>query len=105
MAKLRFVTNHARVLVCIAREPGIRLRHVALHTGLTERAVWMIVGDLCEEGYLTKHRLGARNFYEVHPELPLRGGADGEGEGEGPEVGRLLALLGARGEREGEQVA
>lgn len=55
----------------------------------------MIVGDLCEAGYLTRHRLGARNFYEVHPERPLRGL-----DADQPDVGSLLALAGGR---EGEQ--
>jgi hypothetical protein len=55
----------------------------------------MIVGDLCEAGYLTRHRLGARNFYEVHPEPPLRGL-----DADQPDVGSLLALAGGR---EGEQ--
>jgi hypothetical protein len=86
----------------LAREPGTRRRDVARQTGLTERAVTMIVGDLCEAGYLTRHRLRARNFYEVHPELPLRGV---DAEGEAPQVGTLLALLGERGGRQGEEAA
>jgi DNA-binding Lrp family transcriptional regulator len=85
------------VLVCIARDPGTRLRDISQKTGLTERAVSMIVGDLCEAGYLTRHRLGARNFYEVHPEPPLRGL-----DADQPDVGSLLALAGQR-RREGEQ--
>ena len=30
------------------------------------------MSDLVEGGYLTRHRVGRRNFYEVHPEVPLR---------------------------------
>jgi predicted transcriptional regulator len=66
-----FLTNHARVLACVAREPGIRLRDLAAQLDLTERGAHRILCELIETGYLTKHRIGRRNFYEVHPELPL----------------------------------
>ena len=66
------LTNHAHALLCIAREPGIRLREVAQCVGVTERAAHRIVCELEKEGYLTRHRVGRRNFYEVHAELPLR---------------------------------
>jgi DNA-binding MarR family transcriptional regulator len=68
----RFVTNHARVLEAIARDPAIRLRDVALIVGVTERTAAQIVDDLVQAGYLTKTREGRRNRYEVHDELPLR---------------------------------
>ena len=67
-----FLTNHAVVLICIARDKRTRLRDIADCAGITERAAQSLVGDLCEAGYITRHRLGTRNFYEVHPELPLR---------------------------------
>jgi len=89
-----FLTNHARVLLCIARDPGTRLRDIAVRVDLTERATHGLVSELCEEGYLTKHRLGARNFAELHPELPLRGADEGDHQ-----VGELLALLLDRGAR------
>ena len=72
MAHWTFLTNHARVLVCVAREPGVRLREIADCARITERAAHRIVSELEEDGYLTRHRVGARNFYEVHPDLPLR---------------------------------
>src|SRR3954466_12467596 len=68
----RFVTNHAHVLACIAADPGTRLRDIAATVGITERAVGQIVGELEQAGYLTKTRVGRRNRYEVHGELPLR---------------------------------
>jgi hypothetical protein len=68
----RFVTNHARVLETIARDPTIRLRDVALIVGITERTAAQIVDDFVRAGYLTKTREGRRNRYEVHRELPLR---------------------------------
>src|SRR5215213_1163445 len=68
----RFVTNHAHVLACIAADPGTRLRDIAATVGITERTVAQIVGELEQAGYLTKTRVGRRNSYEVHDELPLR---------------------------------
>ena len=68
----RFVTNHAHVLTCIAANPSVRLRDIALTVGITERAVGQIISELEQAGYLTKTRVGRRNRYEVHDELPLR---------------------------------
>ena len=68
----RFVTNHAHVLACIAADPTTRLRDIAATVGITERAVGQIVSELEQAGYLTKTRVGRRNEYEVHGELPLR---------------------------------
>jgi Winged helix-turn-helix DNA-binding len=68
----RFVTNHGHVLGCIAADPRARLRDIAATVGITERAVGQIVGELEQAGYLSKTRVGRRNQYEVHSELPLR---------------------------------
>ena len=68
----RFVTNHAHVLECVYAEPESRLRDIADHVGITERAVASIVADLEAAGYVTKTRDGRRNTYEVHAALPLR---------------------------------
>lgn len=67
-----FLSNHGHVLLCIAREPEIRLRDVATRVGITERAVQRIVADLEHGGYLSRAREGRRNRYELHPERPLR---------------------------------
>jgi DNA-binding transcriptional ArsR family regulator len=67
-----FLTNHAHVLLCIAKDPAARVRDLAAQVGITERAVQRIVAELEEAGYLTKHRDGRRNQYEVHDALPLR---------------------------------
>ena len=83
-----FLTNHARALVCIARDPGARLRDVAECLDVTERAAHRIVSDLVDGGYLTRHRLGLRSYYEVHPERPLRHSAEQDRE-----VGDLLRAL------------
>lgn len=62
----KFLTNHAHVLVSVARTPGARVRDIADSVGITERAALRLVHDLEKDGYLTRHRVGARNFYEVH---------------------------------------
>lgn len=67
-----FLSNHALALLCVVRTPGMRLRDIAQEVGITERAAHRIMSDLVEGGYLTRHRVGRRNFYEVHPHVPLR---------------------------------
>ncbi len=67
-----FLSNHAHVLLLIAKDPEIRLRDVADQVGITERAVQRIVSDLEGGRYIERERNGRRNHYRVHPELPLR---------------------------------
>lgn len=67
-----FLTNHAHVLLCIAREPEVRMREVASLVGITERAVQRIVADLEAAGYVDRSRQGRRNRYEIRQDLPLR---------------------------------
>ena len=67
-----FLTNHAHVLLCLAREPELRLRDVAERVGVTERAVQRIVADLEDGGYLIRHRTGRQNEYEIAGEGPMR---------------------------------
>lgn len=67
-----FLTNHAHVLICIARDPQARIRDVAQRVGITERAVQRVVVDLEEAGYVSHEREGRRNVYRVRPQLPLR---------------------------------
>ena len=67
-----FLTNHAHVLLCIAGEPEIVMRDVALRVGITERAVQRIVSELEQAGYLGRQRDGRRNRYSVRRDLPLR---------------------------------
>ena len=68
---LPLLTNHGHVLLCVARNPSIRVREIGDCVGVTERAAHRIVGDLEREGYLTRKRVGRRNLYEVRMELPL----------------------------------
>jgi DNA-binding transcriptional ArsR family regulator len=67
-----FLTNHAHVLVSVARDPGIRLREIAANVGITERAAHRILSELVDQGYVVRERQGRRNHYQVKTELPLR---------------------------------
>jgi hypothetical protein len=72
MAEWSFLTNHARALVCIARDPGVRLREIADVLGVTERRAFGIVNDLAEAGYVVKAKDGRRNRYRIQHHLSLR---------------------------------
>ncbi len=72
MGAWSFLTNHAHVLLCLAADPHIRLRDIADNVGVTEGAAHRIVSDLVENGYVSKRRVGRRNYYEVHADAPLR---------------------------------
>jgi DNA-binding IclR family transcriptional regulator len=72
MAEWSFLTNHARVLVCIAHDPGARLRDIAATLGITERSAYSIVTDLTDGGYVVKEKDGRRNRYQIQAHLPLR---------------------------------
>jgi predicted transcriptional regulator len=67
-----FLTNHTHVLICILRNPDMRMREVAQIVGITERAVQRIVNELAEEGYVEIRKEGRRNMYVPHLEQPLR---------------------------------
>jgi DNA-binding Lrp family transcriptional regulator len=69
--KWSFFTNHARVLICIARAPDIRLREIGDTVGITERAAHRIVNELADAGYVNRERIGRRNRYTVQSSLPL----------------------------------
>ena len=83
-----FLTSHARVLLCIAHDPGVRLRDIAASLGVTERSAYGIVTDLAEAGYVVKQKEGRRNRYQVQEHLPLP-----ESTGRERTVGEVLALL------------
>ncbi|MFE4633593.1 helix-turn-helix transcriptional regulator [Streptomyces sp. NPDC056773] len=75
-----FVTNHARILAMILRDPEIRLRDMAETCQVTERAAQAIVKDLENAGYLTRGRHGRRNHYAVTPGTLFRHPAEGHHE-------------------------
>jgi DNA-binding IscR family transcriptional regulator len=66
-----FLSNHGRVLLCIARDPTIRLREIGERVGVTERAAHRIVSELSDAGYITRERRGRRNHYAIRHDLPL----------------------------------
>ncbi|HEX6195355.1 MAG TPA: helix-turn-helix domain-containing protein [Jiangellaceae bacterium] len=66
-----FLTNHALALLCIAHDPGVRLREIATTLGITERATFGIVTDLVDAGYVVKDKNGRRNSYDVQVDKPL----------------------------------
>ena len=88
MAEWSFLTNHARVLLCIAHDPGARLRDIAASVGITERSAHGIITDLVEAGYVVKQKDGRRNRYRIEEHLPLREPGSRE-----PAIGEVLALL------------
>jgi predicted ArsR family transcriptional regulator len=66
-----FLTRHAQVLLCIADDPGIRLRDIGAQVGITERAAHRIVGELVDAGYISRERRGRRNHYTVRLQATL----------------------------------
>ena len=83
-----FLTNHAQVLLCIAHDPGIRLREIGEAVGITERAAHRIVVELAGAGYISRRRNGRRNHYTIQSHLPLPDPLAGE-----QKIGDLLAIL------------
>ncbi len=88
MVSWGFLTNHARVLLCIARDPGVRLRDIASSLGITERSAHGFVTDLTAAGYVLKQKDGRRNRYQIQAHMPLLEPASQE-----PAIGEVLALL------------
>jgi hypothetical protein len=83
-----FLTNHAGVLLCIAQDPGARLRDIGEAVGITERAAHRIVGELTDAGYVSRRRVGRRNHYTIQAQLPIP-----DPLARGQRVGELLATL------------
>jgi hypothetical protein len=88
MASWSFLTNHGRVLICIARDPGVRLRDIATTLGITERSAYGIVTELTAAGYVVKEKDGRRNRYTIQAHLPV-----GDPFGRERTIGEVLDLL------------
>jgi hypothetical protein len=88
MENWSFLTNHARVLLRIAQDPGARLRDIATAVSITERSAYGIVADLTAAGYVVKHKDGRRNRYQIQAHLRLPEPASQE-----PAIGDVLAIL------------
>ncbi len=95
MSQWTFLTNHAHALVCIARDPELRLRDVAARVGVTERAAQRIVSDLVDAGYLVRQKEGRRNTYRVRADRPLRHPVEHHHH-----IGEILAVLDDRAQGE-----
>ena len=76
------------MLLCIHRDPEVRLRDIAATVGVTERAAQRIVSDLVEEGYVSRERVGRRNRYSLNPSVPMRHPSQRYHE-----IGELLELM------------
>ena len=85
----QFVTNHTQVLLCIARDPDVRLRDIADAVGVTLGSAQRILADLVEAGYVQRDRHGRRNRYLINREAPMLRHAAQEGH----DIGELLDLL------------
>jgi DNA-binding transcriptional regulator PaaX len=72
MGSWSFLTNHAWALLCIARDPDVRVRDLAAMVGVTERSAHAIVTDLVDAGYVVREKDGRRNRYRIQEHLPLR---------------------------------
>jgi predicted transcriptional regulator len=71
MTSWSFLTTHARVLLIIAVDPDIRLRDIATTVDVTERRAHAIVTDLADSGFVTRHRIGRRNRYEIRSQRQI----------------------------------
>ena len=76
------------MLLCLERNPDVRLRDVAETVGITERATQRIVTDLVEAGYVTRQRVGRRNHYVLNRNIRMRHPSQFEHE-----IGELLDVL------------
>jgi hypothetical protein len=83
-----FLTKHGRVMLCIAHDPGVRLRDIAASVGITGRSACGIVTDLAEAGYAVKEKDGSGNRYQIQAHLSLPGPASQQ-----LAIGEVLALL------------
>ena len=88
MVSWTFLTSHARVLLLVAHDPGVRLRDIAASLDITERSAFGIITDLVEAGYVVKEKNGRRNRYHIQGHLPLP-----EPTSQERTVGEVLALL------------
>jgi DNA-binding MarR family transcriptional regulator len=89
MGQWKFLTNHALVLVYLAKHPQITALELATSIGITERAVRKIIADLEAESYISKDKEGRRVNYSVNSKLPFRHQTQQD-----KSINRLLEALG-----------
>jgi predicted ArsR family transcriptional regulator len=84
-----FITNHARLLAYLTKHPTATAQEIAFDAGLSIRAVYKIINDLREGGYVSWQKAGRRNRYLVHTGQPMQRSLE-----KGFRVGDLLAAVG-----------
>ena len=99
MTEWSFITNHGLVLAAIARHPRSTARELGDNVGITERTAHKIILDLEKAGYITKTKVGRKNKYTIHPDMPLAE------EATDAAVGELLVMLGWKRRRQPVAVA
>jgi DNA-binding transcriptional ArsR family regulator len=67
-----FITNHAQVLLALARDPQATVAELAETAQITERSAYRVLADLQQAGYVRRRKVGRHNSYEINPTLPLR---------------------------------
>jgi len=94
MGEWTFLTNHALVLLYLAKHPRITARELSMSIGITERAVRKIIADLEGEGYFDKEKEGRRVRYSINAKLPFRHQTQQD-----TSIGNLLGVLGWKEKR------
>jgi DNA-binding transcriptional ArsR family regulator len=89
-----FITNHAHVLLAVARHPEATVAEVARAARITERSAYRMLADLKQAGYVRRRRIGRHKSYEIDSNLPLR-----DPILENELVGDLIALVRKDGAR------
>jgi sugar-specific transcriptional regulator TrmB len=67
-----FITNHAQILLAVARDPAATVAQLAAAAEITDRSAYRILADLQRAGYVRRRKAGRHNVYEVNPAMPLR---------------------------------
>ena len=83
-----FLSNHAHVLLVIARDNEIRVRDIADAVGITQRAVQNILSELEEKCVIVRERNGRRSRYRVNRRAKMQHELESKHN-----VGELIDLL------------
>jgi DNA-binding IscR family transcriptional regulator len=86
MAQSELLSNHGKVLLCLSRNPDVRIAEISGIVGIKERAVQRILAELRADGLVTSIRHGRRNRYRIDRKQRVAGA--------GTPVGRMLDALG-----------
>jgi DNA-binding IclR family transcriptional regulator len=91
VASWSVLTSRARLLLCIARDPGVRLRDIAAGPGNTERSAYGIVTDLTTAGYAAKQKDGRNRYQRLRPRTSRRSWrVTGTSSRMRPEAGKVI---------------